>query len=166
MRMGAYGLAAMVLIAMAGCMPGKSVRPLDASLLRVNCPGDVCDPIEVVIMETGTLADPKCEIRSVSIPGASLVGSPTGEKTLQWVLIDPNNLYEFSKDEWKFGILFKDDGADPTGKFKSVNVSNSKLTIKFVKGVPSDATGYSYGLTVRRSSNKKFCISLDPWLVG
>ena len=166
MRMGRVCLAALVVSALAGCMPSGSVRPLDASLLRVSCPGDVCEPIEVVMMETGTAANPKCEIRSVSIPGASLVGLPTGDKTMQWVLKDPENLYEFSKDEWKFGIFFKDDGADPTGKFKQVNVSNNKLTIKFAKGVPADATGYSYGLTVRRSSNKRFCTSLDPWLVG
>jgi hypothetical protein len=110
-----------------------------------------------------------CKAESVSVPTASVVGQPAGDKAMTWVLRGGDGSpYEFSRENWKFAITFKEDGADPNGKFKDANVpgNGKKLTIKFVHGAPQDATGYSYGLTVRRSSNGQFCSTLDPWFVG
>lgn len=166
MHMRVYCLAAMFIFAISGCMSTRSGSPPVGPAVRVNCPMDKCEPFEVRVVETGGGG---CKVDSVSIPTASVVGQPAGEKALTWVLSGADGSpYEFSREEWKFAITFKDDGADPSGKFKDAKVpgNGKRLTITFLHGAPQDASGYSYGLTVRRSSNKQFCTTLDPWFVG
>jgi len=166
MHMRVYCVAAMFIFAISGCMSTRSGSP-PIGATRVPCPANQCEEIVVTVVETGTMAEPACKVEKVSIPVASIAGEPAGPKALRWVLNDPDHSpYEFSKVDWKFAIVFKDEGADPNGVFSNATVSGKRLSIMFQHKTTASANGYSYGITVRRSTGGQFCTTLDPWFVG
>ena len=117
-----------------------------------DCPVDVTVGIN---SSTGNCIPAVVEVLNLR-PG------PAGQRSIVWTITTPG--YEFSREDYKFGIFIK---SDPFDEFKNVRITdaNKKLSLDFANSATGKA--YSYALTVRKASGaKEFCDTLDPWLIS
>jgi hypothetical protein len=154
-------MAAFATATLVGCAGSAKVKPFyiegmpNPFVKSVTCTAQDCD-LTVTVVEN---ADGTC-IPDVA-PILNIKTGPAGDRNVTWTLA--NDDYEFSKENFKFGIFIK---SDPREEFKNAQVTGGGKALTLVFRHKHTGIDYSYGLTVRRKVDKSFCETLDPWMIS
>jgi hypothetical protein len=155
--------AAIASVVLGACSSTVVVRPMyfpgffNPLVTNASCSMKDCSvPFKVI-----DCAEGKFDVPDV----LDITTGPSGQRSITWTISEGN--YEFADEKFKYGIFIKGIAGS---EFKNVQLTNGKksLTIDFTKDADvSGAVFYQYALTVRRTDgNKKFCKTLDPWLIS
>jgi len=139
--------------------PGRRLCSIEKTKPRISCAAAQCDA-KVTVSDSGGRCEPDY------INPIDLRTGGGGPKMIKWTLDTPG--YEFSREPFKFAILFE---TDPLDQFQDASVSKDgrTLTIRFNANPrkADEPQSFKYAITVRKTDERKtFCKTLDPWLLN